>query len=91
LVPSCTDLTHDYVLIGGAKRLWQKRTHFQTRVARWFIFKPKNPNLGGPGMENVGIFMTIWNILRPFGKFYGNLVQFVVICGIFFPFWYIWT
>jgi hypothetical protein len=31
------------------------------------------------GMQNVGIFMTIWNIVRPFGKFYGNLVYFVVI------------
>jgi hypothetical protein len=34
-------------------------------------------------MENVGIFMTIWNILRPFGTFYGNLVQFVLIWYIF--------
>jgi hypothetical protein len=37
-------------------------------------------------MENVGIFMTIWNILRPFGTFYGNLVQFVLIWYIFFRF-----
>jgi hypothetical protein len=29
-------------------------------------------------MENIGIFMTIWNILRPFGKFYGNLVLFAL-------------
>jgi hypothetical protein len=29
-------------------------------------------------------FMTIWNILRPFGKFYGTLVNFVVI-WYFFP------
>jgi hypothetical protein len=34
-------------------------------------------------MENVGIFMTIRNILRPFGKFYGSLVWFVVIWHIF--------
>jgi hypothetical protein len=30
--------------------------------------------VGGLGMENVSIFVTIWNILRPFGIFYGNLV-----------------
>jgi hypothetical protein len=39
-------------------------------------FQTQNPRLGyiweGLGMENVGIFMTIWNILRPFGKFFGN-------------------
>jgi hypothetical protein len=26
-------------------------------------------------------FMTIWNILRPFG----------IVCGYFFPFWYVRT
>jgi hypothetical protein len=30
--------------------------------------------LEGRGMETVGSFMTIWNILRPFGKFIGSLV-----------------
>jgi hypothetical protein len=34
-------------------------------------------------MENVGDFMTIWNILRPFGVVYGHLVNFVVISYIF--------
>jgi hypothetical protein len=34
-------------------------------------------------MENFGIFMAIWNILRPFGIFYGHLVDFVVFCYIF--------
>jgi hypothetical protein len=34
-------------------------------------------------MKNVGIFMTIWNILQAFGKFYVNLVWFVVIWHIF--------
>jgi hypothetical protein len=41
-------------------------------------FQTKNPNLGknleGLGMENVVIFMTIWNILLPFGIIYGRLV-----------------
>jgi hypothetical protein len=35
-------------------------------------------------------FMTIWNILRPFGIFCGRLVKFAVILYIF-PFWYVWT
>jgi hypothetical protein len=41
-------------------------------------------------MENVGILMTIWNILRTFCKFNSN---FIIVCGIlvFFPFWYAWT
>jgi hypothetical protein len=48
-------------------------------------------------MVNVGIFddhleyfMTIWNILWPFGIIYGRLVLFVVICYIF-PIWNVWT
>jgi hypothetical protein len=32
--------------------------------------------LVGLGMENVGIFMPIWNILRLFGIVCGNLVHF---------------
>jgi hypothetical protein len=35
-------------------------------------------------------FMTISNILRPFGIIYGLLVQFVVIWYIF-TFWHVWT
>jgi hypothetical protein len=35
------------------------------------LFSYKNPNFGSIlealGMENVGIVITIWNILRPFG------------------------
>jgi hypothetical protein len=30
-------------------------------------------------MENVGIFVTIWNILRPFGI--GIVWQFGIVCG----------
>jgi hypothetical protein len=29
--------------------------------------------LEGLGMENIGIFMTTWNILQPFGRCYSNL------------------
>jgi hypothetical protein len=39
--------------------------------------------LEGLGMENVVIFMTICNILRPFGQSYGSLVEFVVVWYIF--------
>jgi hypothetical protein len=35
--------------------------------------------LEGIGMENVGIFMVIWNILKPYGKFQSYLVYFMVI------------
>jgi hypothetical protein len=35
-------------------------------------------------MENVGIFIAIWNILRPFGIFYGHLGM-LWLFGIFFP------
>jgi hypothetical protein len=55
---------------------------FFSRVARCFYFQTKNPKLGyileGLGMVNAGIFMTIWNILRPFCKFNGN---FSIACG----------
>jgi hypothetical protein len=40
-------------------------------------------------MENVGIctyFMFIWNILRPFGIFYGNVCNVVIIWYIFHHF-----
>jgi hypothetical protein len=38
-------------------------------------------------MELVGIFMTILSILTAKLCFYDNLVHFVVIWYIFFPFW----
>jgi hypothetical protein len=42
------------------------------------LFSNQKPQFGhileGLGMENDGIFMTIWNILGPFGKFNGSLV-----------------
>jgi hypothetical protein len=31
-------------------------------------------------------FIDIWSILQPFGKIYGHLVHFVIICNIFSPF-----
>jgi hypothetical protein len=41
--------------------------------ARWFIFKPKNPNLGTLWTElqlNMLVyFIAVWSILRPFGLF----------------------
>jgi hypothetical protein len=51
-------------------------------------FQTKNhPNLGkywrAFEWEILVYFMTIWNILWPFGLIYGRLVLFVVICYIF--------
>jgi hypothetical protein len=50
------------------------------------IFSNKKYQFGltleGLGMENVGIFMVIWNIESPFGTFCGHLVNI-------FPFWYV--
>jgi hypothetical protein len=57
-----------------------------TRVARWFIFKPKIPiwvKFGCP-WNHLEYNTAIWYDLRPFG----------IVCsrfGIFFPFWYVWT
>jgi hypothetical protein len=54
--------------------------NYRTRVARWFVFKPKIPiwiNFGGPknGKCWYTYCMVIWNILRSFGIFYGHLVM----------------
>jgi hypothetical protein len=65
----------------------------QVRVARWQIYKPKNPNLGNFGRllqwKMLGIFcghwvcfMALWYILWSFGLFYGTLVYFVVIKSV---------
>jgi hypothetical protein len=59
-----------------------------SRVARWFVFKPKNRNLGKFwrekfGMKNVCLFYdhleyltAIWYNLWPFGIVCGRLVYF---------------
>jgi hypothetical protein len=36
-------------------------------------------------MEDVGIFMAIWSIFQPFGRFSGHFVYFVAIWHIFHP------
>jgi hypothetical protein len=69
-------------------------TQVQTRVARWFVFKPKIPvwvNFGGPQNEksfnifdHLEYFTAIWYNLLPFGIFCGRLVY------VFFPYWYVW-
>jgi hypothetical protein len=64
-----------------------------TRVARWFIFKPKIVSFEAIGMENV----YFKYVLRTFGIFYRYLVLCMAIWyglwsfGIFSPFWYVWT
>jgi hypothetical protein len=43
----------------------------QALLKRWYIFKPKNPNLGkfwrALEWERLVYSLAIWNILRPFG------------------------
>jgi hypothetical protein len=62
------------------------------RAARWYFFQTKHPNLGkfwsGLKWKMSENFMAIWNILRPFGTFYGHLVRWWQF-GIFSLFWYI--
>jgi hypothetical protein len=65
-----------------------------SRVARWFVFKPRNRNLGkfcrALDWKMLVYFKIIWNILRSFGIFYGPFCNVVVIWYIYFPsFWYI--
>jgi hypothetical protein len=55
-----------------------------SRVARWFIFRFFGYILEGLGMENVGIFMTIWCNIWPFGIVYAHLVYFFSF-GMFGP------
>jgi hypothetical protein len=61
-------------------------------VARWFLFKQKNPNLSkfwrDLDWKMLIVFMAIWNILWIFGIFYDYLVHFVLIWCIF-PVWVI--
>jgi hypothetical protein len=60
----------------------------QNRVARWYIFKTKKDfwvNFGAfcNGRYWYILHMAIWYILRPTVKFYGPVVNFVVIWYIF--------
>jgi hypothetical protein len=56
----------------------------RSRVARWFIFKPKKSQFGnileGLGMENVVIF---YDDLEYFMAILQNLWQFGIVCGHF--------
>jgi hypothetical protein len=67
----------------------KRRLKKVTRVARWFVFKPKIKiwgNFGGLAMEDVGIFYghlvhftAFCYILWSFGNVRGNLVYFPVL------------
>jgi hypothetical protein len=65
-----------------------KKAPPETWVARWYIFKPKNPiwvNLGRPKNEDCwNILWTFWNILQPFYILYGHLV-ILVANWVYFP------
>jgi hypothetical protein len=57
-----------------------------SRVARWFLFKPKNHNFGSfwraLGWTILLYVMAIWNILLTFGICYDHLVHFVFMWNI---------
>jgi hypothetical protein len=57
--------------------------------ARWFVFKPKHPNLGkvwrALELKMLIHFMVICIILKPFGIFYGHYVCNVVVFWYIFP------
>jgi hypothetical protein len=57
------------------------------RVARWFTFKPKYPNLNkfwrALDSKMMIYLMVVWNILRTFGIFYDHLVHLVFLWYIF--------
>jgi hypothetical protein len=55
----------------------------RTRVARWFVFKPKIPIWVNLLWKILLYFMTIRPILWPLEIFCGHLVYFVVIWYIF--------
>jgi hypothetical protein len=80
-----TSFRHDRLLSEFRKRI-------ETRVARWFVFKPKIPILvkfGGPWSGQCCYIL--------FGTFYGYLVQSIAFWysllsfGILIAFWYVPT
>jgi hypothetical protein len=62
-------------------------TILSIRVARWFVFKTKNSNLGefsrAIDWKKWICVMAIWSIVRTFGIFYDHLVHFAFIWYIF--------
>jgi hypothetical protein len=66
-----------------------------TRVAIWYIFKPKIPNWVNFGVScngrywyilwPFGQFSAIWYIVWHFGIFYGTLVYFMALWYTYFP------
>jgi hypothetical protein len=81
-------------LLRKCRGLWHFLLSFSchaTRVARWFICIPKNPNFGKfwksfePKIFVYFMYLCkyVWNILRSVGILYGHLVCFLVIWYIF--------
>jgi hypothetical protein len=71
----------------GVTICWQfdfvTQTDLGPRVARWFVFRPKIPNFGGPlngkcciFYYHLEYFMAIWYNLGPFGMVCGHLLYF---------------
>jgi hypothetical protein len=69
---------------GWFRRLWRPMSN---QGCQMVYFQTKNPHLGkfwrAFKWKKLEYSMTIWNILRPFGIFYGHLVYFVSIWYIF--------
>jgi hypothetical protein len=60
---------------------------FQSRVARWFILKPKITILVHFGAPSKGKCFYIYDHLEYFMAIWHSWWSIV----IFFPFWYVWT
>jgi hypothetical protein len=78
---------HTRVHYSLAQILSKFRSIDLTRVARWFLFKPKNPNLykfwSALDCKMLIYFMAICNISQTFEILFDQLVHFVFIWDIF--------
>jgi hypothetical protein len=78
---AAVSFTHYFIFAFGSKN--RVRHTLKLRDARWFIFNPKNPNFGNFWSalyrKMLKYFMVICNILRTFGIFYDQLVNFVFL------------
>jgi hypothetical protein len=70
-------MTATGLLMASLKDLFTRNTNFVSSGLPDAIF-PKNPNLGqfsrALEWKMFVYYLVIWNILRPFGIFHGNLV-----------------
>jgi hypothetical protein len=60
-----------------------------SRVARWFILRPKIPIWRALKWKMLVYFTARWYNVWPIGIIYGSWYS-LWSCGILFPFWYVW-